>query len=168
MDRQKLVGMAVLVVVIVVALVIVIRRTSSVATPTADMVAAAGEKVDMIDMKTLEVFSEPGSDWKGKYKPKPDAPTHYQNPKTGEYTVVAAMKCMSCGQLIPVPDIPADLLPPPPAESKLGGGQYGPSPERLKYNKEMLRVRVQVLAAYKCPKCGKNAVTTSGPPAQSQ
>ena len=80
----------------------------------------ANKKLDMIDMKTLEIFSEMFANWEGKYEPMPDAPDHFKNPKTGEYTVVAAMKCASCGQLIPKPEIPADLLPPPPPPEEKG------------------------------------------------
>ena len=76
----------------------------------------ANNKVQMVDMKTFDIFTETSDDWAGKYAP--DASGHYKNPKTGEYTVVKAMKCASCGQLIPVPDIPADLLPVAPPEGR--------------------------------------------------
>lgn len=103
MDMKKLVAMAVLVVVIVVAVVIVVKRTSNEAPP---MTAEADKTLDMIDMKSLEVFSETPADWNGKYAA--DASGRHKNPKTGEYTIVEAMKCASCGQLIPRPEIPAD------------------------------------------------------------
>ena len=81
MDMKKLVAMAVLVVVIVVAVVIVVKRTSNEAPP---MTAEADKTLDMIDMKSLEVFSETPADWNGKYAA--DASGRHKNPKTGEYT----------------------------------------------------------------------------------
>jgi predicted RNA-binding Zn-ribbon protein involved in translation (DUF1610 family) len=157
MDRKKLVVIVVLVVVIVVAVVIVMKRTSN-EPPPAPVVGSAATKVDLIDMKTLEVFSELSTDWQTKYAP--DASGHFKNPKTGEYTVVKAMKCASCGQLIPVPETPADQLPPKPTARGLAA-----KGESIKYGEAMGKARMQLMRGYICPKCGKPAAYRTGSPA---
>jgi hypothetical protein len=153
----------VLVVVIVIAVVITMKRTSNEAPPQAvATLATANVKIDKIDMKTLEVFSELPADWKGKYAP--DASGHYKNPKTGEYTIVEAMKCASCGQLIPVPEIPADQLPPPPAERGAVTAR-GNIADRQKYAMARGLAMLKVRQEYKCPRCGKSAFRAEGGPA---
>jgi hypothetical protein len=161
MDRKKLVVIAVLVVVIVVAVVIASKRTANVGPPV-ELTEAGKAKVDMIDMKTLEVFSELSTDWQTKYAP--DASGHFKNPKTGEYTVVKAMKCASCGQLIPVPETPANLLPPKPTARGLAA-----KGESIKYGQAMGMARMQVMRDYICPRCGKPAtIRTGSAPTTSQ
>ena len=149
MDTKKVVVIVVLVVVIVVAAVFTAKRTSGKQGSAALEAAQKGQiaaKVDKIDNKTLEVFSETLSDWKTKYAP--DAEGHFKNPKTGEYTMVGAMKCASCGADIPYPDLPAELL-----GSKGKGARRGGNPEaRME----------QILANYMCPKCGKHAYFATG------
>ena len=92
----------------------------------------------------------------------PDAPDHFKNPKTGEYTVVAAMKCASCGQLIPKPEIPADLLPPPPPPEEKGS-KMAEIAGKQKYMQAKAMAMMKVLREYKCPKCGKSAWTREAP-----
>ena len=152
MDNKKVAAMVVLVVVIVIAVVVIIKRTGSEA--PAAMLPGGSDRVQMVDMKTFDVFTETSDDWAGKYAP--DASGHYKNPKTGEYTVVKAMKCASCGQLIPVPDIPADLLPVAPPKGLVKGK---PTVEQMAYARALAEARMKVLSEYKCPKCGKPAWT---------
>ncbi len=163
MDMKKLVAMAVLVVVIVVAVVIVVKRTSNEAPP---MTAEADKTLDMIDMKSLEVFSETPADWNGKYAA--DASGRHKNPKTGEYTIVEAMKCASCGQLIPRPEIPADQLPPAPPGMQKGFVRGGNRGGTSNYLQAKAMVMMKILRDYKCPRCGKNAWIGAGQGAASQ
>ena len=90
---------------------------------------------EKIDSETLEVVTKSYGEWQklgqnhGKYK----------NSKTGKYTMVSPLICASCGQKIPVPDLP-DL------------------PEGL--SRDPLQEKaaaVKVLRSYKCPKCGGSA-----------
>jgi predicted RNA-binding Zn-ribbon protein involved in translation (DUF1610 family) len=154
MDSKKVVIMVVLVVVIVIAVVLLAKRTGNEPAP---VLAAANDQVQMVDMKSLEVFTESSNDWAGKYKP--DASGHYKNPKTGEYTVAQGMKCASCGQLIPVPEIPPDQLP-PPATKEPGEGRGNKA--AIRYARAKQAVLAEVLRNYKCPRCGKSATTAEG------
>jgi predicted RNA-binding Zn-ribbon protein involved in translation (DUF1610 family) len=166
MDRKKVVAMAVLVVVIILAVVITMRRTSNEAPPPGAVAATtANAKIDMIDMKTLEVFSELPADWIGKYAP--DASGHHKNPKTGEYTIVQAMKCASCGQLIPVPEIPADQLP-AGGEKGVISSARGNIGERQKAAMERGMAMMKIRREYICPRCGKSAFRPQGTAPQSQ
>ena len=156
MERKKLIVIAVLVVVIVVAVVIASRRTATDTKVGSDIARAANAAMtSMIDMKTLEVFTEPSSDWQGKYKP--DASGHFKNPKTGEYTIVPTIKCASCGQLIPMPEVPPDQLPPPVTEK-------GPASKgaHQAYNLALAKARVKIMNEYICPRCGKPATKVIG------
>ncbi|MGD1001816.1 MAG: hypothetical protein ABSA67_14070 [Candidatus Brocadiia bacterium] len=161
MDSKKLVIMVVLVVVIVIAVVLAVKRTSN--EEPAVLATGQNEKVQMIDMKSLEVFTETSSDWAGKYKA--DSSGHFKNPKTGDYTIVRAMKCSSCGQLIPVPEVPASLLPPLPAKATVRGQ---PTPEQREYSQAQGQAMLKVLHDYKCPRCGKEAWNPTTPPPESK
>jgi hypothetical protein len=159
MDSKKLAAIGVLVVVIVVAVVITMKRTGNEAPPAGAFgTETASKKMDKIDMKTLEVFSELPSDWSGKYAP--DASGRYKNPKTGEYTVVDAMRCASCGQLIPVPEIPADQLPPPPAKGP--ARSLADIGARQKYGAAKGLAMLKARQSYICPRCGKPAFGVAG------
>ena len=105
------------------------------------------QKFDKIDMKSFEVISETLRDWNSTYAP--DASGHYKNPKTGQYTMVDAMKCASCGQLIPVPDLP------PEAQTNPARNMRGPGVGKAM--KVWLEAKRKFELNYKCPKCGKNA-----------
>jgi rRNA maturation protein Nop10 len=100
--------------------------------------ALARTRLQKIDNKTFEIFSETVADWNSKYAP--DAEGHYKNPKTGEYTMMPIHRCASCGAMIPEPDMPSGW-------SKLRGQAL----------KALMRERREFLIAYKCPKCGKKA-----------
>jgi predicted RNA-binding Zn-ribbon protein involved in translation (DUF1610 family) len=109
-------------------------------------------KFEKIDMKSLEIFSETGNDWTTIYKA--DETGRFKNPKTGEYTMVNIMRCASCGQPIPMPELPAALMP-----QREPGKKINP---RMGMQ-EIATAMQNVLRDYKCPKCGKNAWV---PPAQ--
>jgi rRNA maturation protein Nop10 len=145
MSLKKTALMALLVAVTAAAAVVAVKRVQSeINGPPLLM----DRKFDKIDVNSLEIFSETLRDWTTKYAA--DASGRCKNPRTGEYTMVDTMKCASCGQIIPVPQIPADL---------------GPSPELVKargrgFAKEILALmnaKEEFLRNYKCPKCGKNA-----------
>jgi hypothetical protein len=106
------------------------------------------QKFDKIDMKSFEIVSETLRDWNTKYTP--DASGHYKNPKTGQYTMVDVMKCASCGQLIPVPDMPLELRSNPELVKARGRGMREAA-------LAMMAAREKFERNYKCPKCGRNA-----------
>ncbi len=145
MNRKKIALIALLIAVIAAAaLVALMRVRSELKTP----MVLLDRKVQKIDMKSLEVFSETFRDWMTKYAP--DMVGRYRNPRTGEYTIVEAMKCASCGQLIPVPQMPAGL------EWKPNRGR-GSGPEARAAMMAQMTAIVEFQRNYKCPKCGKNA-----------
>jgi rRNA maturation protein Nop10 len=150
MNLKKIALIALLIAVIAAAAVLAVRRArSELKTPLLFQKFVderENQKLEKIDMKSLEVFSETVRDWATQYAPNTDG--YYKNPKTGEYTVVEAMKCASCGQLIPAPQLPAGL-----AQKMRGGRNHGPSPEAIA---EMVAVK-KSQSNYKCPRCGKNA-----------
>jgi DNA-directed RNA polymerase subunit RPC12/RpoP len=142
MDAKKIGVVVALVVVIVIAAVLTAKRARSTGAPAANATstALAGQKVDMIDKNTFEIFTETAVDWHTKYAP--DASGYYRNPKTGEYTVASIIKCASCGQLIPAPVFAHE-----------GRTTRMTTEDRLKEMQEEAEIRRN----YKCPKCGKNA-----------
>jgi len=97
--------------------------------------------VEKIDIQTLELVTQRWQEWQklgqahGKYK----------NPRTGKYSMVAAMTCRTCGEKIPEP-----TMPPRP---KGRGNPFDPE-SRRKYEEQCKNVRLN----YKCPKCGMPAV----------
>ncbi len=144
MKGKKIALIAVLLAVIAAAAVFAVKRIQSERkTP----VMFWEWKSQKIDMNSLEVFTETARDWTTQYAP--DASGRYKNPRTGEYTMVQAMPCASCGQLIPVPQLPAGLEP-----TKLGRGSG--RPDRAAMMAQMKAV-MEIERAYKCPRCGKNA-----------
>ena len=148
MDVKKVVIIAVLVVVIVLAAVFTAKRSSSSGTSAAVQAThegIMGVKADKIDNKSFEIISETISDWNSKYSP--DADGHFKNPKTGEYTMVATMKCASCGAIIPYPDIPPEVRQGRRVHGKRVFGEGGTE---------------QILLDYMCPKCGKHAYSLGG------
>jgi hypothetical protein len=139
MNPKKIAFVVLLIAVIAVAAVFAVKRvrTEMKQAPT----LYADQKLQKIDMKTLELFSETSADWMTKYAP--DASGCYMNPKTGEHTVVATMKCASCGQLIPVPRAPE--LP--------KGAKAAPA----KKSQGMSPAVQALLSNYMCPICRKHA-----------
>ena len=135
---KRIVIGAVLVIVIVVAAVIVVKRTMG--TPPGPT-ALLERPIEKIDIKTLEVVTLPASEWNGKYMWDSSHPFHFKNPKTGEYSMVDAIKCASCGKLIPDP-------------FALQGVRMGKvAPEE----------RERILNEYICPRCGKKACAEVAP-----
>ena len=154
MARKKIALIALLIAVIAVAAVFTVKRIRT-ELKNAPRSLVVDQKFEKIDMKSLEIFAETNNDWKGKYAP--DASHRYKNPKTGEYTVVETMKCASCGQTIPEPQIPPELLP-----------KHEPGQPRAKgVNPAMAAAMEQTLRNYKCPKCGKNAWLPPPPESKS-
>jgi hypothetical protein len=143
MDFRKISIVVALVVVIAVVAVLTVKRTSG--TGESKMLnearrAQAGAIMDKIDNKSLEIISEPASDWMGKYAP--DSSGHFKNPKTGEYTMVTIITCASCGAQIPAPDLNPALK-----------GKATVRTDRA----QAMHDQLQILHNYQCPKCGKNA-----------
>jgi predicted RNA-binding Zn-ribbon protein involved in translation (DUF1610 family) len=152
MSLKKIGLMALLVAVIAVAAVITAKRVRS---ELKGPPLLLDRKFDKIDMKSFEIISETLRDWNTKYAA--DASGRYKNPRTGAYTMVDAMKCASCGQLIPVPEMPADLRPSPKLVKARGRG-FGGELRALEAAKD------EFLRNYKCPKCGKNAFAMPASP----
>ena len=144
MGTKKILVIAVLIVVIVAAAVYVAKRHSgsSVALPE----AVLSIKVEKIDLKTLEIFTENAEDWDTRYAP--DEHGRFKNPRTGTYSMVGIMKCAACGKEIPVPQLPEEL------EKRF---------ERRPFtNSEHSKTKAEIVAfirAYVCPLCGKLAFT---------
>ena len=156
MNAKKIALIALLAAVIAVAAVVTVRRIRNEERNTPTLYV--DQMVEKIDMKSYEVFTETAGDWMGKYAH--DASGRYKNPRTGEYTMVDIMRCASCGQPIPVPEMPTIALP------KSGSGKrsgFGANPARTAAIEEFQR-------NYKCPKCGKNAfvIAASPSPAKSK
>ena len=150
MEGKKIAVIVVLLAVVIGAVVFTVKRTTS--GPQAPS-WVLDQVVQKIDIKTLELVKAPTRDWMGKYAP--DASGYYKNPKTGEYTVAETMQCISCGQLIPVMQLPAELRGKPVARTPMPGasadrqppGKGGVDPEAI----------MKLQREYKCPRCGKNA-----------
>jgi rRNA maturation protein Nop10 len=141
MDPKKIGVVVALLVVIVIAAVLTAKRTRGTgasAAVKAEQEALSAVKIDKIDQKTFDIFTETVADWQSKYAP--DASGHYKNPKTGEYTMTSIIKCASCGALIPAADVPAV---PPTAKGM----------DRVR----LVREEQEIRRNYKCPKCGQNA-----------
>ena len=149
MNLKKIAVIALLVAVISAAAAFTVTRIHSEPTFYVD------QKVQKIDVKSFELFSETKADWAGKYAP--DASGRFKNPDTGEYTMVRPMKCASCGRLIPAPNIPGE----PPTK---------PDPGKQLTREDVLLARAaaveEVLTNYKCPRCGKNAWVLTPPKTQ--
>ena len=126
MDRKNIVIAAVALAIIVVGAVITVKRTANKPQPPQWML---DQKVEKIDVKTMEIVTERYGDWEGKYAP--DASHLYVNPQTGKHTVANTLKCASCGALIPEAQIPDSVKGWP--------------------------AKIRFLNAYLCPKCGKPA-----------
>ena len=67
----------------------------------------------------------------------------YRDPEANEFTMALPMRCLSCGQVIPVPAFPADL-----------------NSLRLE-DRDAAIARIQ--GAYKCPRCGKSVFSRQAP-----
>jgi hypothetical protein len=144
MNAKKIGITVLLLAVIAAAVVFTVRRArSQLQTPT----MVVDQKFPKIDVKSLEVFWETNSDWATKYAP--DASGRWKSPGTGEHTIVNAMTCMSCGQLIPVPQYPASANPPKsmPIQEKRGAMSAS----------EVGAAGRELLSNYICPRCGKHA-----------
>jgi hypothetical protein len=149
MTRKQIALILLLIAVIVAAVLLaVVRVRNGLKAPTPRLPSPLDRKADKIDMKSYEVFSETLRDWTTQYAP--DAAGHYRNPRTGEYTMVTLMKCASCGQLIPLPELPAGLVAKP--ELVL---QRGPAGQHARMAAVMAIRKFQ--SDYKCPRCGKYA-----------
>ena len=104
MNLKRIALTALLIAVIAAAAVFTVNRMRAEQSgPT----LFADQKFEKIDVNSFEVFAETTRDWETKYAP--DASGNWKNPRTGEYTMVEAIKCASCGQFIPVPKMPAEL-----------------------------------------------------------
>ena len=97
MEGKNKVIAILLVVVILVAIGVTLkrfRRGGSSRTPGKTLAT----EVTKVDQKTLEAFTMKLGEWEAGA----DSITgRYKNPKTGEFTMVNAMKCGSCGEYIP-------------------------------------------------------------------
>ena len=125
---KRIVIGAVLLIVIIVAAVFALKRAVGTP-PQAPQLAMMVEK---IDMKTLDVITESEGDWVGKYASNEQG--FYKSPKTGEYTMVPAIKCASCGQPVPDPFVVAGVRP----------------------GKIPVEEMEKITSEAKCPRCGKN------------
>jgi len=130
-DSKKVVIVLVLVAIIIAAVVWLISRGSRDGPPA--FVIERREKelaepVEKIDLNTGEVFTKSEGEW----RELPHKGNTWQNPKTGEYTLVPAMICFSCHAKIPAPVIPEEIK-----------------------DKGPLAVAARA-AEYKCPQCGKS------------
>ena len=150
MTRKQIALIPLLIAVIGLAVLLAVARArSELSGPiTPRIPSRLDDKADKIDMNSYEVFSETLRDWTTKYAP--DAAGHYKNPKTGEYTITSLMKCASCGQLIPMPDLPDRLRPNPELVTQR-------SPEARKAITATLTATREFQTEYKCPRCGKYA-----------
>jgi len=83
-----------------------------------------GVKVTKIDEKSLEVITLTEGEWM-KLGQKNQ---RYKNPETGTYSMVSAVACPLCGELIPAPIYPRGMT----------------SEERMEFERNRT-----------CPKCGK-------------
>jgi len=171
MIRKQIVLVPLLIAVIAAAvLVAVVRARSELRGPTIPRIPSPlDQKADKIDIKSYEVFSETLRDWTTQYAP--DASGHYRNPRTGEYTMADLMKCASCGQLIPQPEIPPGLVP--NLEPVVQRGRGGEEAMKARAAKgEAIRAAITAIRkfqlAYKCPRCGKNAFSFAPPPPPSK
>ena len=147
MNIKQIALIVLLIVVIFVAALIAVKRTHSGMEPVA--MAFTDLKETKIDMKSLELFTETISEWEGKYAP--DASGCYKNPKTGTYTVVKTMKCAYCGEVIPEPQLPPELV------IKTPPGKRGSMPSRA-----ILKKIADFQLKYICPKCGHPALIPKG------
>ena len=92
------------------------------------------QKMEKIDQKTLTLITKTLGEWEHLGK-KGD---RYKNPETGEYTMMDAITCASCGAKVPAPDYSILYADP---------------------NKPVTPPDIhQFREAYLCPKCGKQAV----------
>ncbi len=148
MNRKKIALIALLITVIAAAALFAVKRVQS---ELKGPPLLQDQKFDKIDMKSFKIFSETLRDWTTKYTP--DAVGRYKNPKTGEYTMVDAVRCASCGQLIPVPQLPAG---PGLNVGPTRGRGRGARPTRAAILAAM-QAREEFLRNYKCPRCGRNA-----------
>ena len=138
MNGKKIGIIVLLIAVIAGAVVITVERARS--EMKAEPKLAVDQTYPKIDVKTLEVISEPIADWQTKYAP--DKSGRFKNPHTGEYTMVEVMKCASCGQLIPLP------------QHFFAASQKGPPP---KSGPESAAATQELMRNYICPRCGKHA-----------
>jgi hypothetical protein len=139
-NRKKIAIAVLLIAAIAVAVAVTVRRVRSelkARPPTLQV----DRKFPKIDVKSLEVFWETTSDWATQYAP--DASGRYKNPATGEQTMVDVMKCASCGQLIPLPQLSPGASALPPGQE---AGRHSAA-----------AARAALLRDYICPKCGKHA-----------
>lgn len=81
------------------------------------------KKYEKMDVETYEIVELSLREWK-ELGSEGDT---FKNPKTGKYTMRPPMKCLDCGELIPMPHIPDD------------GDED------------------KIMNEYICPKCGENA-----------
>jgi phage FluMu protein Com len=144
MSLKEIALVGLLIVIIVLAALFTVKWTRSETPATA--MSFTDLKEDRIDMKSLEVITETIGDWQSKYAP--DASGRYKNPKTGEFTMVEIMKCAWCGQLIPVAQLPPELI------IKTPPGKRGSMPGR-----NVLKKIADFQLNYKCPRCGHPALT---------
>ncbi len=91
------------------------------------------QEVTLVDSKTGELVTQTRAAW-GKLG---SANGRYKNPQTGQYTMVAPIRCAACAAQVPPPEFPADA-----------------TAEQV----------TRALEAYRCPKCGKRAFLVPGEP----
>jgi len=103
-NTKRIVTSAGLVTCIVVGIVMTIRHAHrSIPEPPSGLMEKTQER---IDAETLELMTLTLGEWdklRGKHH-------RFKNPKTGKYTMVAPMECRSCGEKIPIPLYPEDVL----------------------------------------------------------
>ena len=151
MEGKKLAAAVVLIIVVVVAIVFAAKRMSSSPPPPSWVLDT---KVQKIDYKTQELFTESNGDWIGKYAP--DVTGRYKNPKTGACTLVDPMKCAACGATISGPQFyealhPAGAAPAAPVAVGTNG-----LPPMAPPNMVDPSVIEKIKSEYRCPKCGKS------------
>jgi len=137
MERgKKIAVIAALIVVIAGAVWFLIAKFRSV--PEAPDIIT-GMKITKVDTKTLEPKVLTMKQWEALGQ----RDNLYKNPDTGEYTMAPAIRCKSCGELIPEPREPADWY------KGIDMDDENSEPAAVARAEEWER-------SVKCPRCGKN------------
>ena len=138
MGAKKIISAAGLLAVIAAAVVFVITRMDIGGPKPPEFYYT--ELVQKIDLESKETFTLTRAEWE---KRRLKDGVKFKNPKTGEYTVVSAIKCPGCGKLIPSIE---HLLPARKIDST--------APDFEEARRVLDLEKDKITSEYKCPECG--------------
>jgi len=102
---KKIILLVALIVAIAIAIFFAVKSALRMERPTRPDWSMR-QPVELIDKDSFEVVTM--TDGERLKLPKQNG--YYKNPKTGTYTLTRCVRCANCGEKVPMPPVPEDML----------------------------------------------------------